>query len=152
MFQASELDIVRAVRDPGLVILGFKPAASALAPQYVTGISRFCHPDEQQLRGSRVAFTALHKALMDLVGGWVGVPGCLVYVCCPPPIPAKCCLPCEHSSHVPAPTLHLAVQSRPAEEGGDCSACDARRQRADAGRAGGSGGGNRQRRRAGGFE
>lgn len=73
VFEDSELKVVRAIRPAGIAILGFKPAGPALAPRHVLDVSRFVHPDERRLRGSTVAFKALHHAMLAQVVG--GAPG-----------------------------------------------------------------------------
>lgn len=68
VFDDAELADARAVREAGLAILGFKPAA-AVGPHYTAGLARFVYPSEKALKGSTAAFVALHKTMVDEVGG-----------------------------------------------------------------------------------
>jgi hypothetical protein len=74
IYDSSELEAVRAVREAGLAILGFK-SASRLGLQHTAGTARFVYPDERHMRGSTAAFVALHKALLDKVRGGGGAEG-----------------------------------------------------------------------------
>lgn len=65
IFTKDELGKVKSLGEPGLTIVGFRPA-TWLKLHYNMTHSNFVFPDESSIRGSILAFSALLKALLDL--------------------------------------------------------------------------------------
>ena len=61
-YSPSELTAIKAVKPPGLHLLGFKPL-SCLRDWHQYTHSHFMYPYEKQLKGSATAFSALHLAM-----------------------------------------------------------------------------------------
>ncbi|CAL5220319.1 g2309 [Coccomyxa viridis] len=61
---SEELRSIRITQDPGLSLLGFKPA-SCLKPWHTWRQSNFVYPDERTMPGSTTAFIALHEAMLS---------------------------------------------------------------------------------------
>ena len=61
--RTEEITNLRTLRPKGLTLLGFKPV-TCLRDYHTLSPSRFVYPDERALRGSTVAFVALHAACL----------------------------------------------------------------------------------------
>ncbi|GMH40380.1 hypothetical protein BSKO_08284 [Bryopsis sp. KO-2023] len=62
IFNQDEKNKIRAVRDPGLCLLGFKPL-TCLKDYHQMAHSYFISPDEKKLKGSTTAFIAFHDRM-----------------------------------------------------------------------------------------
>lgn len=63
IFTSEELKSIKAVKEPGLHVLGFKPL-SCLQPHHQLANGDFVYPSERQLKGSCAAFMALHAVML----------------------------------------------------------------------------------------
>jgi hypothetical protein len=63
IFTSEELKAIKAVKEPGLHVLGFKPLC-CLQPHHQLATGDFVYPSERQLKGSCAAFMALHGVML----------------------------------------------------------------------------------------